>query len=158
MPMGLFDNVAAIPGSVRYKRSEVPLPSCHRPLKEKICGCRIGTPVVIRETSTPAARSSFAKASRNSFGSVRLRASVISQRMTGWVSSLAPGFNTMASSTLPLDPALQRGAGRLAMLRCDVARHQPDRGREHGRVIREAEHRQHVRNKIERQDEIGDRP
>src|SRR6202022_2034794 len=132
MPMGLFDNVAAIPGSVRYRRSEVPLPSCHRPLKEKICGCRIGTPVVIRETSTPAARSSSAKASRNSVGSVRLRASVFRQRMTGWVSSLAPGFNTMMRSTLALDAALQGGTGRLAMLRCDVVRYQPDRGREPG--------------------------
>ena len=33
----------------------------------------------------------------------------------------------------------------------------PDRGGEHRGIVGEAEHRQHVRNEIERQDEIGDR-
>jgi len=79
----------------RNKRSVVPLPSSQRPLKEKICGCRIGTPVVMRDTSTPAARSSWAKPSRKSLESARLRASVISQRMTGWVASPAVGSNTI---------------------------------------------------------------
>ncbi len=42
------------------------------------------------------------------------------------------------------------------MLRHDVGRDQPDRGGEDGGIVGEAEHRQHVRNEIERQDEIGD--
>ncbi len=41
-------------------------------------------------------------------------------------------------STLPVDAALQRRAGSLAMLRRDVARDQPDRGREHGGIVGEA--------------------
>ena len=42
------------------------------------------------------------------------------------------------------------------MVRRDVGRDQPDRGGEHRGIIGEAEHRQHVRDEIERQDEIGD--
>ena len=57
-----------------------------------------------------------------------------------------------------VDPALQRGARGVAMLRRDVARDQPDRGGKHRGIVGEAEHRQHVRNEIERQDEIGDGP
>ena len=40
----------------------------------------------------------------------------------------------------------------------DVVCNQPDRGGKHSRVIGETEHRQHVGNEIERQDEIGKRP
>src|SRR3954452_25411692 len=50
---------------------------------------------------------------------------------------------------------LQRGAGSVAVLGRDVTCDQPDRGREHSRIVGEAKDRQHVRNEIERQDEIG---
>src|SRR5205807_8355581 len=116
-----------------------------------------GTPVVMRETSIPAARSSCAKASRNSFASPCRRASVISQRMRGWVSSLAAEFNT-PRLILAVDAALERSAGGIAMFRRDVGCDQPERGRQHRGIVGEAEHWQHVRNEIERQDEIGDGP
>src|SRR5438067_11167130 len=51
-----------------------------------------------RYVDPPAARSSWAKPSRKSLESARLRASVISQRMTGWVASPAAGSNTIRLS------------------------------------------------------------
>src|SRR5438045_1548143 len=51
---------------------------------------------------------------------------------------------------------LQRGTRGIAMLRRDMARDQADCGGEHGGIVGETEHRQHVRNEIERQDEVGD--
>ena len=44
------------------------------------------------------------------------------------------------------------------MFRRDVACDHPDCGGEHRGIIGEAEHRQHVRDEVERQDEIGDGP
>jgi NADPH2:quinone reductase len=52
----------------------------------------------------------------------------------------------------------QRGAGGLPVSRTNMRRHQPKR-RQHGRgVIGKADHQQHVRDGIERQHEIGQRP
>ena len=78
------------------------------------------------------------------------------QRAPAAMATARPVASTIALR-IPLEPALQRGAGGIAMIRRDVACDQPDRGGEHGGIIGEAEHRQHVRNEIERQDEIGDR-
>jgi hypothetical protein len=65
---------------VHYERTFAKL---HKPLNEKICGCRIGTPVVIRVTSMPACRRHRATPSRKFLESGILRPSAISQRMTG---------------------------------------------------------------------------
>ena len=48
-------------------------------------------------------------------------------------------------------------ARRLAMHRADVAGDQLDCGRQHGGIVGEADHRQHVGNGVERQNEIGER-
>src|SRR5689334_5905326 len=149
--------VRASSGVERKNRSVVPFPSNHSPLNEKICGCRIGTPVVMRATSTPDARSSPAKASMNSLGSVRLRASVISQRMTGWLSALSVSFNTDSRLNLGVDNSLQGCARGIAMLRLDMGCDHADRGGKDCGIVGKAEHRQHVGNEVERQDEIGDR-
>jgi TRAP transporter TAXI family solute receptor len=54
-----------------------------------------------------------------------------------------------------VDPALQRGAGGIAMLLRDMACDHADGGRQHGGIVGKAEQRQHVRHEVERQDEIG---
>ena len=71
---------------------------------------------------------------------------------------IATRVSSFARRSIPpsIDPALQRGAGGLAVFRRDVAGDHADRGREYRGVVGEAEHRQHVRDEIERQDEIGD--
>src|SRR5215831_16302028 len=144
MRIGLFCIVVAMLGPLRKKRSVTPLPSSQSPLKENICGCRIGTPVVMRATSTPAARSFCANASRKSFGSARRRASPISHWMTGWSCSALATDGTTGCSAFGLGATLQRGPGSLAVLRGDVAGNHPDDSGKHRRIIGEAEDRQHV--------------
>src|SRR5215470_5470933 len=148
MRIGLFSIVTEMSGPLRNRRSVTPLPISQRPENEKICGCRIGTPVVMRATSTPASRSCCAKASRKSLGSLRRRASVISHRITGWTCSAVATGGTTDGSDFCGDPALQRGTGGLAVLCCDVACDHADGGREHRRIVGEAEDRQHVRQEI----------
>jgi hypothetical protein len=48
----------------------MPLSRSQRELVENSCGCRTGTPVVIRETSTPASLKHDPKLSRKLFASV----------------------------------------------------------------------------------------
>ena len=55
-----------------------------------------------------------------------------------------------------IDPALQRGARGFTVFRRDVACNHAERGRQYRGVVGEAEDRQHVRDEIERQDEISD--
>src|SRR5215470_15464254 len=122
MRIGLFVMIAVVFGPERNNRSVVALPGSQSRLNEKICGCRIGTPVVMRDTSILAACNCAAKASRNRIGSECLRASVISQRISGCVWSPPATCNTARSALL--DAAPEGSARRLPVILGDVHCHQ----------------------------------
>src|SRR6185312_13637524 len=77
--------------------------------------------------------------------------------MTGAVSGGGAGRLPTAFSMLAIEAAVQRGAGGFAMPGRDVTCDQANRGGENGGIIGKAEYGHHVRNEIERQDEIGER-
>src|SRR5438552_2436566 len=119
MPIGLFASVTVVSGPLRNRRSVVSLPSSQRPENEKICGCRIGTPVVMRATSTPAARSCCAKASSRSsaMGSFAItRLNLIQNRrrtLSRSCASLSAGSNpTLCSDVAIAFPSRAHAADR----------------------------------------------
>src|SRR5262245_50105655 len=151
MLIGLLSSTSSRPPR-RNWRSDTPLPNCQRPLNDAICGCNIGTPVVMRVTSMPASRSRSANAARNSFGPAISRASVISH----WMIESATA-SVAVTGSLGGKVARERALGGFAMLRPNMTDHQPQRSGEHCGIVCEAEQRQHVRHEIKRQDEIGQR-
>ena len=70
---------------------------------------------------------------------------------------LVPSFPKYESHSVLLDAALQRPRAPPRDAPGDMAGDHADGGGEHGGVIGEAEHRHHVGDEVERQDEIGDR-